>query len=409
MSGVQQAIVVEVDSQDAARARWNGPRNPWPVVFVTAWILAFFVFVAVSVYENAWRFRDVAASFWIGAAWALPLLVVVYGTHAVRFRRGGPLAQRQDAVFRRAAARLLAAARGAGMPELDEAAVLRMLRARDNGPDPGTGERGGPDWPLLRWDLPVAGRRSRTTVVAERIGTPERGGRPERTRLTLRTPRVEAARPGAPRPVARRGHDPSADVVVLGAYRSDSPAPITASRIGGAPAVPRDWEWPTCAEHDEPMQFTAQIEHRSTLVSAFVCQFDPGTCDSWDADSGANAAFVFSGRDLVLADPPVSPHGDPDDPDPVYPPLLPDSMLLGTASVTAARDGDVTAALDVEGAVVAGQYGGEPPWIQEDDTPEGLAFVASIESEPLGFDFGDAGRAYVFSDGRRAAVLWQCT
>ncbi|MFS0730309.1 hypothetical protein ABC270_09550 [Curtobacterium sp. 1P10AnD] len=409
MSDVQQRTVVEVDTDDAARARWNGPRNPWPAVFVTAWILAFSAFVAVSVYEDAWRYRDVATSFWIGAAWAVPLLVVVHATHAVVFRRGGPLARRQDAVFRRAAGRLLTAARTAGLPELDEAGVLRMLRARDNGPDPGTGERGGADWPLLRWDLPLAGGRSRTTVVAERLGTPGRGGSPERTRLTLETPRVAAAPPAAARPAPRRPHGPSSAAVVLGAYRSDSPSPITASRIGGAPAVPRSWEWPMCVEHDEPMQFTAQIEHRGTLVSAFVCQFDPGTCDSWDPDSGANAAFVFSGRGLVLADPPVSPHGDPDDPEPAYPPLLPDSMLLGTATVTATGGEDAAAVLDAAGAVTAGQYGGEPEWIQEDETPVGLGFVASIESGPLGFDFGDAGRAYVFSDGARAAVLWQCT
>ncbi|WP_058726437.1 DUF1963 domain-containing protein [Curtobacterium luteum] len=409
MSDVQQEILVEVDTEAAARARWNGPRNPWPAVFVTAWILAVFVFVAVSVYENAWRHHDVATSFWIGAAWAVPLLIVVHATHAVCFRRGGPLARRQDAVFRRAADRVLAAARAAGMPELDEGGVLRMLRARDNGPDPGTGERGGPDRPLLRWDLPLAGRGSRTIVVAERIGTAEPGGSPERTRLTSGTRPGAVAHPGAARPVTRRTHDSSAGAAVLGAYRSDSPAPITASRIGGAPAVPRDWEWPTCAEHDEPMQFTAQIEHRGTLVSVFVCQFDPGSCDSWDADSGANAAFVFSGRDLVSADRPVSPHGDPDDPDPAYPPLLADSMLLGTAPVTDAGDDTVSAALDAAGAVVAGQYGGEPDWLQEDETPAGLAFVASIESGPLGFDFGDAGRAYVFSDGVRAAVLWQCT
>ncbi|MEK6312569.1 MAG: DUF1963 domain-containing protein, partial [Curtobacterium sp.] len=262
---------------------------------------------------------------------------------------------------------------------------------------------------LLRWDLPLAGGRSGTTVVAERLGTPGPGGSPERTRLSWEAARVAPARPAAPRPATHRTHASSAGAVLLGAYRSDSPAPVTASRIGGAPAVPRGWEWPRCAEHDEPMQFTAQIEHRGTLVSAFVCQFDPGSCDSWDADSGANAAFVFSGRDLVLAGPPVSPHGDPDDPDPAYPPLLPDSMLLGTASVTAVGDEDAAAALDAAGAIEAGQYGGEPDWIQQDETPEGLAFVASIESEPLGFDFGDAGRAYVFSDGVRAAVLWQCT
>ncbi len=140
------------------------------------------------------------------------------------------------------------------------------------------------------------------------------------------------------------------------------------------------------------MQFTAQIEHRGTLVSVFVCQFDPGTCASWEPDSGANAAFVFTGRRSWQAGSPVSPHVDPDDPDPVWPPLLRDSMLFGLARLGVVGDDEepdrVVDAATAAGITVAGQYGGRPEWIQDDETPDG-------------------GRAYVFSDGSRAAVLWQ--
>ncbi|MBY0177278.1 DUF1963 domain-containing protein [Curtobacterium herbarum] len=197
-------------------------------------------------------------------------------------------------------------------------------------------------------------------------------------------------------------------IAVLGAYRSTVPATVAATRIGGLPAVPEDFEWPECRHHGEPMQFTAQIEHEGTLVSVFVCQFDPGTCASWEADSGANAAFVFSGRDLRLAEYPPSPHGDPDDPEPAWPPVTDDEYLLGLAAATTPSDEDEQLGVP-DDVWFAGQYGGDPDWIQDDETPDGLRFVASIESGPLEFDFGDGGSAYVFSDGQRAAVLWQCS
>ncbi|ROP58606.1 hypothetical protein [Curtobacterium sp. PhB115] len=400
---------VEVDTEDAARARSTASRSHWTTILVTAWIVLFVVFLVVSVYENAFRYRDVAVSFWIGLAWTLPPLLVLHGIHAVVLRRAGI---GRLAPFRRAAARVVAAAEQAGFPEPDRAGVVWMLRSQDNGPDPGTGERGLPDWPLLRWELPLV------APAADRVLVAERTGRPERTVLSVvavapDVPDRSTERPRrlrhVPADVDTAGQD--AGTLVLGAYRSDSPAPVTASRIGGAPAVPEGWEWPLCAEHDEPMQFTAQVEHRGTLVSVFVCQFDPGTCASWEPDRGANAAFVFTGRALRQAGSPVSPHGDPDDSDPVWPPLLRDSMLLGLAGVGVVADDEepdrVVDAATAAGITVAGQYGGRPEWIQDDETPDGLEFVASIEPGPLGFDFGDGGRAYVFSDGFRAAVLWQ--
>jgi hypothetical protein len=86
-------------------------------------------------------------------------------------------------------------------------------------------------------------------------------------------------------------------------------------------------------------------------------------------------------------------------------------MLLRHVPVPMVHDDEdpdrVLAAAAAEGVLVAGQYGGVPEWIQDDETPAGTEFVASIEPGPLGFDLGDAGRAYVFSDGARASVLWQ--
>lgn len=202
-------------------------------------------------------------------------------------------------------------------------------------------------------------------------------------------------------------------VELLVAYTVDLQAPLTASRIGGYPAVAVDFEWPECDHHVEPMQFMAQIEHDERLLSVFICQFEPGTCESWDPDAGSNAALVFGGRDLVPAAYPSSPHGDPGDPIAASPPIIDRSYLLGLHSVetSAAEDASAVAAAQAEAAgyVVAGQYGGEPDWIQDDETPEGMTFVASIDEGPLRFNFGDAGRAYVFTDGTAAKVLWQAS
>ncbi len=111
-------------------------------------------------------------------------------------------------------------------------------------PGPGTGERGLPDWSLLRWELPLV------APTADRVLVAERTRRPERTVLSVvavapDVPDRSAERPRRPRHVPV---DVDVDVddnsgaqdgaLVLGAYRSDSPPSITASRIGGAPAAP---------------------------------------------------------------------------------------------------------------------------------------------------------------------------
>ncbi|NII39999.1 hypothetical protein E9228_000618 [Curtobacterium flaccumfaciens] len=259
---------------------------------------------------------------------------------------------------------------------------------------------------LVHWT--VRRRAARRLVNTVHAAVPTVTGPPTARPASSTTPIAADRPPAAGDARATAAALEAGAVAVLGAYRSSVPAPIAATRIGGLPAVPEDFVWPECRHHGEPMQFTAQIEHEGTLVSVFVCQFDPGTCASWEADSGANAAFVFRGRDLRLAEYPASPHGDPDDPEPAWPPVTDDEYLLGLAAATTPSDEDEQLGVP-DDVWFAGQYGGEPDWIQDDETPDGLRFVASIESGPLEFDFGDGGCAYVFSDGQRAAVLWQCS
>jgi hypothetical protein len=321
--------------------------SAWTAVLVLAWTVSGLGFLALAIWWNAFEHVDVGPAFGRAALVALPPLVVVHLVHW--------------AVRRRAVRRPVAVVHAAA-PTVPTVPTV-----------PG---------PPTAWAAP-APQLSTSSIAADR---PPAAGDARATAAALEA--------GA--------------IAVLGAYRSSVPAPIAATRIGGLPAVPAGFVWPECRHHGEPMQFTAQIEHEGTLVSVFVCQFDPGTCPSWEAGSGSNAAFVFHGRDLRLADRPASPQGDPDDPEPVWPPVTDDEYLLGLAAATTPSDEDEQLGVP-DDVWFAGQYGGEPDWIQDDETPDGLRFVASIESGPLEFDFGDGGCAYVFSDGQRAAVLWQCS
>jgi hypothetical protein len=54
--------------------------------------------------------------------------------------------------------------------------------------------------------------------------------------------------------------------------------------------------------------------------------------------------------------------------------------------------------------------GGEPVWLQSDQSPgQGWTLIAQLD-EQLGFNFGDAGVGYVFlsPDGMEGRFLWQC-
>jgi hypothetical protein len=135
---------------------------------------------------------------------------------------------------------------------------------------------------------------------------------------------------------------------------------------------------------------------RTGAVAVFFCQNDPGMCDDWDAASDGNHAYVFSGG-LTPADVPAE-----------------GETLLG--AVTALRP---HSAGTPTGEAVLGQLGGEPEWIQDDETPDcpacsaHMTFTASLEE---GYDFitsanfGDGGRGYVFTcrPCAEAAFLWQC-
>lgn len=170
------------------------------------------------------------------------------------------------------------------------------------------------------------------------------------------------------------------------------------SRIGGLPTAGADFTWPDCRYHRTPMQFTAQFDLGDRLVLVFFCQQDPGLCDSWEADEGCNAVIVLSAEAAMTVA--TTPEG-------IRPaPLAP--MTLETAPRIAEDGHDVDESVTADGWTPIGIWGGEPYWIQDDETPAGARFLAQLDETPLGINFAD-GYGYVFigEDGESGKTLFQ--
>ncbi|MCS5522111.1 hypothetical protein NY551_05120 [Curtobacterium flaccumfaciens pv. oortii] len=372
---------VIVDTSAAAAVRTPPGLKVFGAVYTLVYTFGVIAYIAISVYYDAFDYRSQRESSLLAAAWVLPFPIVAHLLHLVLYRSGR---QRRQATARRTATRVVAEATAAGYPPLDAWQVERMLLAEDNGPAPFTGTGKEPYRSLLRWDLPTDD--ASFVVTAIRSGTPE-------------SIRLSAASSSTRSHGAAAAHRARAGLRLLGAYRSDFTAPLVSSRLGGLPAVHDGFDWPTCAEHDEPMQFTAQLEYDGRLILVFICQADPGSCPSWDPDAGSNAAIVVGGRDLHPAGRPASPSGTAV--------LTGEPWLLGVHQAGTDDYSDALFEAGADGVTVAGQWGGNPAWIQNDETPDGYRFVAMLDEDPLGSNFG-GGSAYVFADGHgHAKVLTQ--
>jgi hypothetical protein len=175
----------------------------------------------------------------------------------------------------------------------------------------------------------------------------------------------------------------------------ETPADAPDLRTGGVPLVPDGFVWPICRECGGPLQFLAHLPLETGAIAVFFCQNDPGMCDDWDAGSGANRAFVFRGR---LTPATVPAQGE---------------TLLGAVTALLPHPADAPTA-----APVLGRLGGEPDWLQADETPDcptcatRMTFTAELE-EGADFrtsaNFGGCGRGYVFHchPCDEAAFLWQ--
>jgi len=224
-------------------------------------------------------------------------------------------------------------------------------------------------------------------------------------------------------------------------------------KFGGIPWGLSRNKWPTCRDCGRSQSLLAQLTHDSQrldlgrggrVLFVFQCNHDPGMCETWDANSGANACFVVESENL----------GDTLSALPNDTPLvenevrvrtwierddgLPDSLIsafYSSRGLNALSD-------DIRRRVTSGtRLGGVPLWIQSpEEAPRAdWQFVGQLDSgysflsPPRGRhawvsedrnrwegrthfgqgpNFGDGGIAYLFlrrgagaPDGR---VFWQC-
>jgi hypothetical protein len=147
-------------------------------------------------------------------------------------------------------------------------------------------------------------------------------------------------------------------------------------RIGGRPDAPLGFRWPRCRQCGGALQFLAQLAlpdigitslaPRDQFLLLFQCQNEPGMCDEWDPNAGGNAACLVT----VAAARPVTPAADP-----------------------------VAVAVEATDAPL-GFVGGDPEWIQGDETPmcscgAPMRFVAQLsDAGGGGISFGDAGEGH---------------
>jgi hypothetical protein len=185
-------------------------------------------------------------------------------------------------------------------------------------------------------------------------------------------------------------------MMYAGPADEDSPA----MRTGGLPLLPVGAEWPMCAECGTPQQFLAHLPlHDGPTLAVFMCADNPGMCDAWSASGGANAVLVAAG-DLV---PLAAPAGE---------------TRLGEVSAVRVVDFDGEYWDALANREVLGQIGGEPEWIQDEETPncpsceKEMDFVVQLEEghdHRTAMNFG-SGSAYVFAcrPCERGAFLFQC-
>jgi hypothetical protein len=168
------------------------------------------------------------------------------------------------------------------------------------------------------------------------------------------------------------------------------------------------------------MQFLAQIplmecdipelKGRQQSLLLFQCQHDPGSCDEWDADSGGNAAILTESSPPNAVKAPSGETTLPSESKILFEPY--DDSVSGETP-----DENYCRAFDATSSKVLGKLGGQPLWIQGEETPscscgQLMVFVAQIESRGGGgINFGDAGAGYAFVCTRcpaAAKFLWQC-
>jgi hypothetical protein len=228
-------------------------------------------------------------------------------------------------------------------------------------------------------------------------------------------------------------------------------------KLGGRPEGLPPSLWPACAECGGPMSLIGQFEHHGERLDlgreerrlfVFMCDNDPGTCATWEANSGANACLVVepeqAGTEAAEAPRPAPVWNEAiivgwterDDgiDESLRPRFFSDSDYYGSTD-RPGIDHEVA-----ERVPMATKFGSVPLWLQSsEEGPADHDFIGQIdcqmpfEEEPdriepwmsagdgspesplywaSGPDFGDCGIAYLFADRRLdppvIRMFWQC-
>lgn len=185
---------------------------------------------------------------------------------------------------------------------------------------------------------------------------------------------------------------------------------MVAIRFGARPLVPvtSPPSWPTCSECNAAMQFVAQLPvDEERLVLVFMCQRDPGMCDNWDVNAGANAVVIVpTTSDMVPLDPPAGETMlDGDWGGTEVEVDIPAAELEECQTEYAAARGRHGEGEDASTRDVVGMLGGPPSWIQGDETPscdcgKPMQLLAQLEQGPdsrTEINFCGGGCGYVFT------------
>ena len=163
------------------------------------------------------------------------------------------------------------------------------------------------------------------------------------------------------------------------------------------------------------MQFLGQIRppDAQRLHLIFMCQNNPGVCEEWEADGGANAV-ICSGIDNLKI------HEAPSEGEVVRPGLPYGAKIeqVQSSGYDEAR-GEWAQSHPERQREVLGHIGGDAAWLQGDETPgcshcgKPMRFVAQLEEGPdynTAMNFG-AGCGYLFEcdcEEGTGKFLWQC-
>ena len=201
---------------------------------------------------------------------------------------------------------------------------------------------------------------------------------------------------------------------------SSTPINTPVTKFGGQPVWLTGPMWPLSRSTGKPMRFICQVQIPAALGvevqrMAYVFLSDnglDGTVEaSWESQAGENAVILQPGPFDALV--PVSAQAQ-------GPTLLVRretasllDRLLGRKRITFESSEFCVRLIETDDPERGTCIGGEPAWLQADETPADgpWRFLMQIDSLcPDWFlNLGDAGMAYVFlsPDGLRARMLWQ--